>query len=69
MQGVESGVEDMIRECRCHLVESVDSVTSLVGRLFLARRHCNGFISQALPQPLRGDVFNEISDEFIAIEV
>ena len=69
MQGVESGVEDTIREYRGHLAESVDSVTSLVGRLFLARRHYNGFILQSLPQPLRVDVFHEISDEFISIEV
>ena len=69
LQGVDHGVEDTIRESRSHLMESLEGVVSLVGQLSLARRHHIGFVTRALATPTRGEVFPEITDDFLSIEV
>lgn len=69
IQGVDNGVEDTIKESVSHLVDSVEGVTSLVGRLSLARRHLDGFITHSLPQPLRGDNHHELNNDFLSMEV
>ena len=68
-QGVDSGVEDTIKESRSHLAESVEGVACLVGRLCLARRHLDGFTTRVLPPSMRGEVFPEITDDFLTMEV
>ena len=41
----------------------------LVGRLCLARRHLDGFTTRVLPPSMRGEVFPEITDDFLTMEV
>ena len=50
-------------------MESLEGVASLVGQLSLARRHHNGFVTRALATPTKRDVFPEINDDFLSIEV
>ena len=50
-------------------MESLEGVASLVGQLSLARRHHNGFVTRALAVPTKGEVFPEITDDFLSIEV
>ena len=50
-------------------MESLEGVASLVGRLSLARRHHNGFITRAVATPTKGEVFPETNDDFLSVEV
>ena len=50
-------------------MESLEGVASLIGQLSLARRHYNGFVTRALATPTKGEVFPEITDDFLSLEV
>ena len=50
-------------------MESLEGVASLIGQLSLARRHYNGFVTQALATPTKREVFPEINDDYLSLEV
>ena len=50
-------------------MESLEGVASLIGQLSLARRHYNGFITRALATSSKREVFPEISDDFLSLDV
>lgn len=68
MQSIDTGVEETLSDSHASLLESLDSVTSLVGQLMLERRVQERALAGRL-QPAREGSISVTSDDFLSEQV